>query len=482
MFNVSISQNINDFTVNLSDGDQFNVTFSPSAFTNTVTFDNSNDFNVTLATDPLTYAVSITGTDLPNIALTTNSNLPTFTINQTPEFTVTISDSIEAINGIPAGGTANQYLKKTSSTDFATAWDSFVNASASTTGFLTSTDWNTFNNKINLSSISASLPLSYNSTTGVISLPISGGFVPLGIPHTDGSGNFYQDANFTYDPNLEVLKFSQYGQLNETSDDIKLLNTRNNATVIVGASGEITLKATTAPGDVLVSDIYSDLAQIVGPTIQDSGAATVIDYTSTLKFYYASSDLAWDIEGGQIWWPGGSGTFVDMVFGYMSDQVGTPFMDIAQRIFSDEIGNNAIEFSSGGIGMYNKVSRYNGTLTAGQGMASIYYEYKTTGTTGAISNNYTTNSTAGMYRVSVTCVVTSAWTAGTLSCTLSWRNGAAQTKTLFTGLALSTLYKEDQYVGSFDVEGGTTISISTTLTGTTGSGNYRFKSIVERIG
>lgn len=43
-------------------------------------------------------------------------------------------------------------------------------ATTSADGYLSHTDWNTFNNKISLTSISGSSPISYNNTTGVISL------------------------------------------------------------------------------------------------------------------------------------------------------------------------------------------------------------------------------------------------------------------------------------------------------------------------
>lgn len=44
---------------------------------------------------------------------------------------------------------------------------SIGNASASSTGLLTGTDWTTFNSKIGLSSLSAGGGISYNNTTGL---------------------------------------------------------------------------------------------------------------------------------------------------------------------------------------------------------------------------------------------------------------------------------------------------------------------------
>ena len=47
---------------------------------------------------------------------------------------------------------------------------SITQSGASQNGYLSSTDWNLFNNKISSSSLSATSPLSYNSSTGVFSI------------------------------------------------------------------------------------------------------------------------------------------------------------------------------------------------------------------------------------------------------------------------------------------------------------------------
>jgi hypothetical protein len=51
---------------------------------------------------------------------------------------------------------------------------SIAQSSTSSSGYLSSTDWNTFNNKASLTAFSASPPLSYNNTTGAFSISQAG--------------------------------------------------------------------------------------------------------------------------------------------------------------------------------------------------------------------------------------------------------------------------------------------------------------------
>jgi hypothetical protein len=62
---------------------------------------------------------------------------------------------------------------------------SIAQANTSTSGFLSSTDWNTFNNKASLSAFSASPPLSYNSGTGAFSITQSSGSTNGYLSSTD---------------------------------------------------------------------------------------------------------------------------------------------------------------------------------------------------------------------------------------------------------------------------------------------------------
>jgi hypothetical protein len=62
-------------------------------------------------------------------------------------------------------------------------------ASASAKGFLTSANWSLFNNKISSTSLSASAPIEYNSSTGVISCPTCG--VSSGNWATTSENNYW---------------------------------------------------------------------------------------------------------------------------------------------------------------------------------------------------------------------------------------------------------------------------------------------------
>jgi len=62
---------------------------------------------------------------------------------------------------------------------------SIAQSGTSTSGYLSSTDWNTFNNKASLSAFSASPPLSYNSGTGAFSITQSSGSTNGYLSSTD---------------------------------------------------------------------------------------------------------------------------------------------------------------------------------------------------------------------------------------------------------------------------------------------------------
>lgn len=297
---------------------------------------------------------------------------------------------------------------------------------------------------------------------------------------TDASGLLAQNSRFTW--LSDRLSVSANAQLYEDATGVVLWNRSNSSSITIMPDGNMTFYSAVF-GSFTLEAIAADLVQISGPYLVNNVNSPLVDYSGAgLILQYASLDIAWDLEGGYINRPNGT-LFVDMVFDYMSDSNGIVFFDILQRIFSDETGANSIVFGSAGIEMYNKVIRYNSVFTAGVGMPSITYEYKTTGSTAALNNNYTTAATAGQYRITVTCVTTGAWTVGTLTCTLAWNNGTAKTKSLFTTpLSLTVVGSEEQAVFGFDVAASTTINITTAIVTPTGTGTYRFKSIVERIG
>ena len=120
---------------------------------------------------------SVTGY-VPYVGATTNLNLGLF--------------NITASSLITSGGTSSQFVKGNGTLDSTTYVSltaisgtspiqynnttgviSILQSNTSQSGYLSSTDWNTFNNKAGLASFSATTPLSYNSGTGAFSIQVA---------------------------------------------------------------------------------------------------------------------------------------------------------------------------------------------------------------------------------------------------------------------------------------------------------------------
>ncbi len=77
---------------------------------------------------------------------------------------------------------------------------SISQAGASSNGYLSSTDWNTFNNKISSTSLSGTFPIAYNSSTGAITfsgLSTSTNLTAGNVPYVTGVNTFGQVATTT---------------------------------------------------------------------------------------------------------------------------------------------------------------------------------------------------------------------------------------------------------------------------------------------
>lgn len=112
---------------------------------------------------------------VPYVGATTNLNLGLF--------------NITATSLITSGGTSSQFVKGNGTLDSTTYVSltaisgtspiqynnttgviSILQSNTSQSGYLSSTDWNTFNNKASLTAFSATTPLSYNNSTGAFTI------------------------------------------------------------------------------------------------------------------------------------------------------------------------------------------------------------------------------------------------------------------------------------------------------------------------
>lgn len=118
---------------------------------------------------------------------------------------------------------------------------SIQQANTSQSGFLSSTDWNTFNNKASLTAFSASLPIQYNNSTGAFTL--SSDF--NGNTITNFTTSLNQQTGVTY-----TLQTSDRGKIVELSNASAITVTLPNSLpqgfsclVVQSGAGQVTLTA-----------------------------------------------------------------------------------------------------------------------------------------------------------------------------------------------------------------------------------------------
>lgn len=127
-----------------------------------------------------------------------------------------------------------------------------------------------------------------------------------------------------------------------------------------------------------------------------------------------------------------------------------------------------------------KYANVGGIATTGaHGVAPIVDTATYAGVASSIAAKNLT-STVGLYRITYYLATTTAGTGGSVLATLSYNNGAAQTVTSASVSLATTAGAIAQDVVTYYVASGTP-TISTTVTGATGSPVYRFDAIVERI-
>lgn len=129
------------------------------------------------------------------------------------------------------------------------------------------------------------------------------------------------------------------------------------------------------------------------------------------------------------------------------------------------------------------IAKYNGVTTAGPGITPVFFTVGLTAQTATIgTTNITTACPAGVFSLSYYLKTTTAGSAGTVSLTLSWNDGASVSITTGTASLTSTtstgLLQGTQLI---KCGASTTLSYATTVSGATGSPQYSLDISVEQV-
>ena len=159
----------------------------------------------------------------------------------------TFIGSVTATSHITSGGTSSQFVKGNGTLDSTayvslTAFSgtspiqynnttgviSILQSNTSQSGYLSSTDWNTFNNKASLTAFSATTPLSYNSGTGAFSIQVA----------NTGQNGYLTNTDWnTFNGKQSALSF---GNLTETSSSV--LTIAGGTSAVIGSGTTIAVK------------------------------------------------------------------------------------------------------------------------------------------------------------------------------------------------------------------------------------------------
>lgn len=162
-------------------------------------------------------------------------------------------------------------------------------ANTSTSGYLSSTDWNTFNSKASLTAFSASPPLSYNSGTGAFSITQSSGSTNGYLSSTDWT-TFNSKQSALTNPVTgtgtlnTIVKFTATGTTvgNSTITDTGSLVTLSTALSGTSATFSSTIQA-------LGAEIVSTTGGILRLK-RDDGNVTTDESLGTLEFFTNDGD------------------------------------------------------------------------------------------------------------------------------------------------------------------------------------------------
>ena len=159
----------------------------------------------------------------------------------------TFIGSVTATSHITSGGTSSQFVKGNGTLDSTayvsltafsgtspiqynntTGTISILQSGIAQSGYLSSTDWNTFNNKASLTAFSATTPLSYNSGTGAFSIQVA----------NTGQNGYLTNTDWnTFNGKQSALSF---GNLTETSSSV--LTIAGGTSAVIGSGTTIAVK------------------------------------------------------------------------------------------------------------------------------------------------------------------------------------------------------------------------------------------------
>ena len=209
----------------------------------------------------------------------------------------TFADSVTATSHITSGGTSSQFVKGNGTLDSTayvslTAFSgtspiqynnttgviSILQSSTSQPGYLSSTDWNTFNNKASLTAFSATTPLSYNNGTGAFSIQVANTVQSGYLTNTDWN---------TFNGKQSALSF---GNLTETSSSI--LTIAGGTGAVIGSGTTISVKQANSTQSGYLSSTDWKTFNNKQPQINGTGfvkaSGTTISYDNS-TYYLASN-------------------------------------------------------------------------------------------------------------------------------------------------------------------------------------------------
>ena len=209
----------------------------------------------------------------------------------------TFIGSVTATSHITSGGTSSQFVKGNGTLDSTayvslTAFSgtspiqynnttgviSILQSNTSQSGYLSSTDWNTFNNKASLTDFSATTPLSYNSGTGAFSIQVA---------NTGQSGYLTTTDWNTFNGKQSALSF---GNLTETSSSV--LTIAGGTGAVIGSGTTIAVKQSNSTQSGYLSSTDWNTFNNKQPQINGTGfvkaSGTTISYDNS-TYYLASN-------------------------------------------------------------------------------------------------------------------------------------------------------------------------------------------------